>query len=616
MGNFVVSARKYRPIRFDSVVGQQHVSQTLKSAIQNDHLAQAFLFCGPRGVGKTTCARILAKVLNCEQPTEDMEPCDSCESCQSFNKNTSLNIHELDAASNNSVEHIRALIEQVRYAPQSGQYKIYIIDEVHMLSQSAFNAFLKTLEEPPAYAIFILATTEKHKIIPTILSRCQIFDFNRIQVPDMVAHLQHICAEEDIEAEEEALTIIAQKADGALRDSLSIFDRIVSFAGNKITYKAVIENLNILDYDYFFKVVDAILMEDASQLLLLYNQISRKGFDGDIFINGLAEHLRNLLVCKDKQTIELLEVTGNIRERYEEQAAIVPLSLVLSALSISNDCDVNYNMARNKRLHVEMALIKMAYIKRAMQPPAISVEKKTADQSESGLTAEEQAVYQTSKSSKEVEAAESKSDSSPIPQKEEKKTKEKPSSNEEEEEEEEEEAKPKEKEAPSKKGNNFSKKFKKKSKSSILSKLKNAVSSEEEDDNADALPFTKENIQHLWDDYTQGIESRSMKILFNSATFEPLADATPPKLQITCSGSRAKDAILREHLLKQLIIDKFKIKNLIFEIKIDKNKIEKPKPKKVLPQTPRDKYVHFLQMNPTLKEFQKRFELYPPKNQK
>ena len=387
MSNFVVSARKYRPIRFEDVVGQQHVSQTLKNAIQNDHLAQAFLFCGPRGVGKTTCARILAKVLNCQNPTPDKEPCDVCDSCQAFNKNASLNISELDAASNNSVEHIRALIEQVRFAPQQGQYKIYIIDEVHMLSQQAFNAFLKTLEEPPSYAIFILATTEKHKIIPTILSRCQIFDFNRIQIADMTAHLQKICQEEGITAEEEALRVIAQKADGALRDALSIFDRIVSFSGDSITYQDVIENLNILDYDYYFQVVEAMVSEDASRLLLIFDKISRKGFDGDIFINGLAEHLRNLLVCQDARTLDLLEVGENTKARYQQQAKLVPTALILSALSLANDCDVNYKMARNKRLHVEMALIRMAYMQRSMlahqASPAQSTQKKTADLSSS-----------------------------------------------------------------------------------------------------------------------------------------------------------------------------------------------------------------------------------------
>lgn len=387
MSNFVVSARKYRPVRFDEVVGQQHVSQTLKNALQTDHLAHAFLFCGPRGVGKTTNARILAKVLNCEDRTEDFEPCNKCRSCESFNKNASLNITELDAASNNSVEHIRALIEQVRFQPQQGQYKVFIIDEVHMLSQAAFNAFLKTLEEPPSYAIFILATTEKHKIIPTILSRCQIFDFKRIQVQDMVDHLQSICAEEGITADPDALHIIAQKADGALRDSLSIFDRITAFSGKEITYEAVIENLNVLDYDYFFRATDQLLTEDRAGIMLLFDEVLRKGFDADLFINGLAGHLRNLLVCKEKATLDLLESGQRLKERYHQQSAIAPVDLILTALNLINDCDLNYKMARNKRLHVEMTLLKMVSIRRAFsltELPAVTApptEKKTADQS-------------------------------------------------------------------------------------------------------------------------------------------------------------------------------------------------------------------------------------------
>jgi DNA polymerase-3 subunit gamma/tau len=385
MSSFVVSARKYRPLTFDSVVGQKHVTDTLKNAIKSNHLAQAFLFCGPRGVGKTTTARILAKVLNCESPTADTEPCGTCNSCEAFQKNASLNVHELDAASNNSVDHIRALIEQVRFAPQAGsRYKIYIIDEVHMLSQQAFNAFLKTLEEPPPYAIFILATTEKHKIIPTILSRCQIFDFKRIMVQDMVEHLQRICQEENVNADEDALSIIAQKADGALRDALSIYDRVISFAGNEVRYADVIENLNILDYDYYFKVTEAIAAEDIPGMLLQFDDVLARGFDPDLFVNGLAEHFRNLLVCQDHETLRLLEVAGNIRERYRMQAALMPTSLLLSALAIANDCDVNFKMARNKRLHVEMALIRMCHIRRGMNIlkqgfSEAAVEKKTPD---------------------------------------------------------------------------------------------------------------------------------------------------------------------------------------------------------------------------------------------
>lgn len=364
--SFVVSARKYRPSRFEDVVGQEHISQTLKNALRSDHVAHAFLFCGPRGVGKTTCARILAKILNCEQRTDDYEACNQCNSCKAFNENASFNFVELDAASNNSVEHIRALIEQVRFQPQQGKYKVFIIDEVHMLSTQAFNAFLKTLEEPPSYAIFILATTEKHKILPTILSRCQIYDFRRIQATDAVGHLRAICEKENIDAEEDALHTIGLKADGAMRDALSIFDRIVSAAGKKISYADVIENLNILDYDYYFKVVEALLTENLPQTMMLFDDILRKGFDMEVFINGLGEHLRNLLVCKDETMLRLLDVSENQRERYRKQAQITPTSFILTALGLCNQCDIHYKTAQNKRLHVEMSLINMTYINRAV----------------------------------------------------------------------------------------------------------------------------------------------------------------------------------------------------------------------------------------------------------
>jgi DNA polymerase III subunit gamma/tau len=377
MDNFVVSARKYRPSTFDTVVGQAHITTTLKNAIQNNHLAQAFLFCGPRGVGKTTCARILAKTINCTNLGKDGEACDQCDSCKSFNTGASLNIHELDAASNNSVDDIRNLVEQVRYAPQSGKYKIYIIDEVHMLSQAAFNAFLKTLEEPPSYAIFILATTEKHKIIPTILSRCQIFDFNRIQVKDITKHLVKIAEKEAIQYEEEALHLIAQKADGALRDSLSMFDLIVTYSlGNSITYKATISNLHILDYDYYFKVTDAILQETSAPLLLLFDEILSKGFDGHNFIVGLCEHFRNLLVCKDESTLKLLEVSETAKAKYKEQAKAASTSLLLSALSIANQCDIQYKASKNTRLHVELGLLKMSYLNQAISLAKAADEQK------------------------------------------------------------------------------------------------------------------------------------------------------------------------------------------------------------------------------------------------
>lgn len=359
MENFVVSARKYRPVTFDSVVGQLSITSTLKNAIKINHLAQAFLFCGPRGVGKTTCARILAKTINCFNITENIEACDECESCKSFNDGHSLNIYELDAASNNSVDDIRSLIEQVRFAPQLGSHKVYIIDEVHMLSAAAFNAFLKTLEEPPKHAIFILATTEKHKIIPTILSRCQIFDFNRIQIDDIASHLNSIAQQENIVAEKDALHIIAQKADGALRDALSIFDQIVSFSGTNITYQNVIDNLNILDYDYYFKLTDAIFTKNVSHCLLIFNEILNNGFDGHNFINGLAEHFRNLLVSQDSETINLLEVGTNIKEKYKEQAQKGSTDLYIQFLSIISKADVSYKSSKNHRLLVEIMLMQL-----------------------------------------------------------------------------------------------------------------------------------------------------------------------------------------------------------------------------------------------------------------
>jgi len=367
MENFIVSARKYRPVLFESVVGQQHITNTLKNAIKNNQLAQAFLFCGPRGVGKTTCARILAKTINCINHTDTHEACGVCESCISFQNGNSFNFHELDAASNNSVDDIRTLIDQVRIPPQAGKYKVYIIDEVHMLSQSAFNAFLKTLEEPPSYAIFILATTEKHKILPTILSRCQIFDFNRIKVEDMAKHLASIAKKEEVTFDMDGLHLIAQKADGGLRDALSMFDQIVSFSNRAVTYQAVIDNLNILDYDYYFKLTDFLLTQNTPASLLLFDEILNNGFDGNHFITGLASHLRNVLVCKDASTVQLLEVSENIKQKYLEQAQKSPSSFLLSALNISNQCDLNYRISKNQRLQVELTLIKISHLSQALQ---------------------------------------------------------------------------------------------------------------------------------------------------------------------------------------------------------------------------------------------------------
>ncbi len=366
MEKFIVSARKYRPQTFDTVVGQSHITTTLRNAIKHQQLAHAFLFCGPRGVGKTTCARILAKTINCENQTKDGEACDKCQSCTSFNDGASMNYFELDGASNNSVDDIRELVTQVRFVPQTGRYKVYVIDEVHMLSSSAFNAFLKTLEEPPPYAIFILATTEKHKILPTILSRCQIFDFKRITTSDTVHHLEEICGKEEIKSDKASLQIIAQKSEGCMRDALSILDKIVSFTNGELNYATTLEHLNILDADYYFKLLDCMQQQDLSAAMLLYDDINRKGFEGDLVLNGFAEFIRNLLVCKDEKAAVLLDVVESFKEKYTSTGKNASPALLIGALNILNDAEINYKSARNKRLHVELAIIKLCYLQQAI----------------------------------------------------------------------------------------------------------------------------------------------------------------------------------------------------------------------------------------------------------
>ncbi len=420
MDNFIVSARKYRPSTFNTVVGQLALATTLKNAIKSNHLAHAYLFCGPRGVGKTTCARIFAKTINCQNLTAEAEACNECESCVSFNEQRSYNIHELDAASNNGVDDIRSLTDQVRIPPQIGKYSVYIIDEVHMLSQGAFNAFLKTLEEPPAHAIFILATTEKHKIIPTILSRCQIYDFNRISVADTVKHLQYVAQQEGVTVDLNGLNIVAQKSEGGMRDALSIFDQLVSFCGNNITYQGVIENLNVLDYEYYFRLVDGFLKGEVSQSLLIFNDILNNGFDGHHFITGLSSHLRDVLVSKDPQTVTLLEVGADIGERYKIQAQSCSVEFLFQALKISNDCDIDYRQSKNKRLLVELALIRMCQLtdekkkplliedqpapiqKISTDTPVITGNKPLVPEIETVQTVETKPVIHSSSSSKEI----------------------------------------------------------------------------------------------------------------------------------------------------------------------------------------------------------------------
>ena len=595
------------------------MSQTLKNALQNDHLAHAFLFCGPRGVGKTTCARILAKVINCTEVTEDHEPCNTCESCQSFDRNASFNIAELDAASNNSVEHIRGLNEQVRIPPQQGNYKVFIIDEVHMLSQQAFNAFLKTLEEPPPYAIFILATTEKHKIIPTILSRCQIYDFRRIQVPQAVAHLEQICAEEQIEADNDALHIIADKADGALRDALSIFDRIVSFSGDKISYEDVIENLNVLDYDYFFRFTDALLTEDLPAVLNTFDQVLRRGFDADIFINGLAGHFRNLLVCQNEKTLDLLQLSESLRLRYREQAQITPAGFLLTALNIANECDVNYRMARNKRLHVEMALIKMTYISRTVDlrknplpataaptEPVAMTEKKTEYRTVATPVASEQEVLaeETVASS---EGAVTVTDSAPPAV---------------------------ELEVPAPNGSKAAagmveavattlhvpepvrnSSIRKNSKYTLGKKVSldalAAEIDEEKEDSAttDRSRCTQKNLEECWANYAAEVESQSLSSSLKTA--DVVLKAEENLVLITVSGPLSKSSIQQETELIALIRTALGVPDMKWEFEIDSSKLEESLPTRPKRLTDREKLILMREVNPKVIDLVKRLELRP-----
>jgi DNA polymerase-3 subunit gamma/tau len=593
MENFIVSARKYRPVLFDSVVGQQHITNTLKNAIKNNQLAQAFLFCGPRGVGKTTCARILAKTINCTNLTEQHEACGVCESCKSFQNGNSFNVHELDAASNNSVDDIRSLIDQVRIPPQAGKYKVYIIDEVHMLSQSAFNAFLKTLEEPPSYAIFILATTEKHKILPTILSRCQIFDFNRIRVEDMANHLASIALKENVKYDVDGLHLIAQKADGGLRDALSMFDQIVSFSNRELSYQAVIDNLNILDYDYYFKLTDQLLNQNTAGALLLFDEILNNGFDGNHFITGLAGHFRNVLVCKDATTVKLLEVSDTIKQKYLEQAKKAPASFLISGLNIANQCDLNYRISKNQRLQVELTLIKISHLAQALQlsqsenvqQMAEQLKKKpenlTAAQNNNlPKVADEFKIPTTKQVDVKAEVAKT------VVLKEDKTVEDKPVNP---------------KSLISKLG------------STLIPNLKdpNSIRSEEEKEiekveftGSEQVPFTKEEFLEVWSKY-----SSKMKGL-NKMKLSALMDNYTPILKDNfCIELQVESKILVDELLHEKVdlMNHLRTKLKNFLITLETIIVDKPQEKKLY--TSKDKYQHLLEKNPKLDDFRKIFNL-------
>jgi DNA polymerase-3 subunit gamma/tau len=585
MAEYIVSARKYRPARFSEMVGQEQVAVTLKNAIRTGHLAHSFLFCGPRGVGKTTAARILAKTINCENITDDFEACGKCNSCVSFQQNASFNIHELDAASNNSVEDIRSLVDQVRFPPQSGKYKIYIIDEVHMLSQGAFNAFLKTLEEPPSYCKFILATTEKHKILPTILSRCQIFDFRRIGIETIVKHLQHICKVEKIEAEEDALHIIAQKADGGMRDALSMFDRLSGFSGGKLTYASVLENLNVLDYDYFFKVTDALLTENLAGLMQLFDQILKKGFEGDDFILGLCEHFRNLLFCKDRSTLGLMELSDNLKQKYAEQSSLASADFLVNCLNLGNQCDVQYKLSKNKRLTVELTLIKMCYVN-----AIVSAE---VDTSKKKLSEVEKPLAQTTKTPEKPQ-----SESPAIAPVEEKK----PDTN-----------KVNEPTPVNKPVTKYippasMSKSKKVLTLDSLNDLENApeqkaalnLDEPEEMYSGEVLILNQENIETIWQQYAATIPEEQKGLRINFGVFKPELDTTTlDKITLKVQSLVQKDQFDRIRLGIQNFIAQRVGAQITLEVIADK-KVETGSK----PYTPKEKLERLIEKNPAIKKMQ------------
>ena len=592
MAEYIVSARKYRPVKFNEMVGQEQVATTLKNAIRTNHLAHSFLFCGPRGVGKTTAARILAKTINCESITADFEPCGICNSCTAFQQNASFNIHELDAASNNSVDDIRALVDQVRFPPQSGKYKIYIIDEVHMLSQGAFNAFLKTLEEPPAYCKFILATTEKHKILPTILSRCQIFDFKRIGIDTIVKHLRHICEVEHIDAEEDALHIIAQKADGGMRDALSIFDRLSSFAGGKLSYAGVLENLNVLDYDYFFKVTDALLIENLAGVLQLFDEILRKGFEGDDFILGLCEHFRNLLFCKDERTLQMLEVSENLKQRYGAQSSLATPDFLINCLNLGNQADVQYKVSRNKRLTIELALVKMCYVNAVVNNNEPSKKKlASADNKEKKDDLPANQDEQIEVASATIAAAPPKEDKLKAPVEPKIQPEQKP-------------------QIGSKQQVSLSKtkKILKLDSLDEIDKAEENTSSDaviEERFDVEVLTVNAENIAALWEDYASSIPEEKRGLRINFATFKPQLDETIGNrifLKVQSDIQKAQFEEVKPGL--QNFFSKKTGANILFEIFADKEISTGTKP-----YTPKEKFERLVQKNPAIRKMQQQLGL-------
>ncbi len=564
MDSFIVSARKYRPLKWADVIGQEHVAQTLKNALAKGQIAHAFLFCGPRGVGKTTCARILAKVLNCTNPSSDWEPCNECDSCKAFMENASFNIFELDAASNNSVEDIRELVDQVRYQPQTGKYKIYIVDEVHMLSTAAFNAFLKTLEEPPPFAKFILATTEKHKIIPTILSRCQIYDFRRIREKDIVFQLEKISKQENLTVEDEALHLIAQKADGALRDALSMFDRIKSFTGTSISYKEVAENLNVLDQDYFFRFIDAFLAEDVRTVMNQLDQVFNFGFDSEILLEGLAGHLRNLLIVKDPAMLTLFEGSENLKKKYSQQAEACTTSHIVTWLDMINEADVNLVRARNKRLHTEILLIKLCHFSRKqwnpVSTPVEEIQKKTPagnlnptpDKANPEIKSETTTVKKVI-----ITPTQILKDPLAIPR------------------------------------------------LGKIDQIKEKITQEEKARKESLIEFNENNVKAFWSKCMEEEKSNSLKAFLNNAQI--ITDENSFKILV--GNVIAREAIRAELKLDERIRQTFQEKNIKYSIEIDPAMAAIDEKKVVKMYTAKEKWDLMISANPKLAEFRDKLQL-------